>query len=98
MTIPTTKHAPEWMCDHVSGSVSPPACELRMLRRVSDGEITVVDGGYVHGGRPLTGELAQALVRLNTAGFLTAVAPGPSGHRPVRATAAGTARLGELGG
>lgn len=42
-----------------------------MLRRVSDGKITIADGGYLHGGRPLTGKLAAALGRLHAAGYLT---------------------------
>lgn len=73
------------------------AAELRVLRQVSEGGITVHDGGYVHGGCPIGGELAQALVRLHTAGFLAIGAPGPGGHRPVRTTVAGAARLAELG-
>ena len=76
--------------------MNPKASELTALRQVSDGAITVADGGYVHRGRPLTGELAEALVRLHTAGHLAIGAPGPGGHRPVHTTAAGATRLAEL--
>lgn len=69
--------------------MSPQAFELMALRRVSEGEITVADGGYTHCGRPVTGELAEALVRLHTAGYLTIEAPELGGHRPVQTTAAG---------
>lgn len=71
--------------------------ELRALRQVNEGEVTVAHGGYVHHGRPITGELFHALVRLHTAGYLTIGAPGPSRHRPVQTTPAGMARLAELG-
>jgi hypothetical protein len=61
--------------------VSPEVYELMALRRVSEDEITVAEGGYAHHGHPVTGELAEALVRLHTAGCLTIGAPGPGGHR-----------------
>ncbi|HEX2299863.1 MAG TPA: hypothetical protein VHH34_15355 [Pseudonocardiaceae bacterium] len=76
----------------------PEVAELTALRRVGDGEVTICAGGYVHGGRPITGELAQALVRLRAAGYLTVGARGPAGHRPVQITAAGAVRAAELGG
>lgn len=78
--------------------MSPEMVELMALRRVSEGEVTVGGGGYVHRGRPLTGELAQALVRLQAAGCLRVGAPGPDGHRPVQTTVLGAVRLGELSG
>lgn len=77
--------------------MTPEAFELMALRRVSERGVTVHDGGYVHAGRPVTGELAEALVRLRTAGHLTIGAPGPGGHRPVHTTVAGAARAVELG-
>lgn len=79
-------------------AVSPEAVELRALRRVREGGVTVADGGYVHRDCPITGELAHALVRLHTAGYLTLGAPRPGRDRPVQITAAGTARLAELDG
>lgn len=78
----------------MAGEVS----ELAALRKVSEGGVTVHGGGYVHAGRPVTGELAAALVRLHAAGWLTVGAPGSGGHRPVHTTAAGAARAVELGG
>lgn len=77
--------------------MNPEVAELRALRQVSKGEVTVADGGYVHDGRPITGDRFHALVRLHAAGHLAIGAPGPSRHRPVQTTAAGMARLAELG-
>lgn len=77
--------------------VSLEVVELRALRRVREGGVTVHDGGYVGGGQPIGGELAAALVRLHAAGCLTVGVPGPGGHRPVRLTMAGAIRAGELG-
>ena len=77
--------------------MTPEACELMALRRVSEDRITVHDGGYVHAGRPVTGEPAEALVRLHTTGHLTIGPPAPGGHRPVHTTVAGAARAAELG-
>lgn len=71
--------------------MSPKTSELAALRKVSAGEVTVHHGGYEHTGRPISGELAEALVRLRTAGHLTIGAPGPGGHRPVTLTDAGVA-------
>lgn len=66
------------------------------LRRVSDGGVTVAEGGYVHRGQPVAGALAAALERLHTVGCLAVGAPGPSGYRPVEVTVAGAVQLGEL--
>lgn len=75
--------------------MSPESVELIALRRVSANGVTVHDGGYVHAGRPIGGELAEALVRLHTAGHLSIGAPGPDGHRPVALTVAGAARFAD---
>lgn len=77
--------------------MTPEGFELMALRRVSEGGVTVAEGGYVHDGRPVTGELAEALVRLHTAGHLAIGTPGPGGHRPVQTTVAGAVRAAELG-
>lgn len=74
--------------------MSPEGFELMALRRVSEGGVseggvTVAEGGYVHHGRPVTGELAEAMVRLHTAGCLAIGAPRPGGHRPMQTTVAG---------
>ena len=77
--------------------MNPELAELMALRRVIEGGVTVADGSYAHGGRPIGGELAQALVRLRAAGCLVVGATGPGGHRPVQTTTTGAIRLGELG-
>lgn len=76
--------------------MKPKTAELRVLRQVHKGSITIHNGGYIHGAHPVTGEPAEALVRLHTAGCIAVGAPGPSGHRPVQTTPAGQARLAEL--
>lgn len=77
--------------------MNPEIIELTALRRVSAGGVTVHHGGYEHTGRPIGGELGEALVRLHTAGHLTIATPGPGGHRPVALTVAGAVRFADLG-
>ena len=74
----------------------PESVELRALRQVSEGALTIHDGGYVLDGHPVIGELAHALVRLRTGGYLAVGPRGPGGHRLVQTTPAGAARLAEL--
>lgn len=76
--------------------MSAEAGELRALRKVSQGGVTIHNGGYAHAGCPIGGELGEALVRLHIAGHLTIGPPAPDRHRPVQLTVAGTIRLAEL--
>ena len=71
---------------------SPEACELMMLRRVSEGGVSIGEGGYLQHGYLIGGDLAAALVRLRAAGCLTVGQPGPDKRRVVRLTDAGATR------
>lgn len=70
--------------------------ELRVLRQVSDGWVSTGDGGYVHHGCPIGGDMAAALTRLLLGGCLTLEQAGPDKRRAVRVTAAGAARQAAL--
>jgi len=69
------------------------------LCRVGDGGVsTDQSGDYLHRGRPLHGEVADALARLSQAGCLALGAPDLNGHRTVSLTVAGAIRHAELKG
>lgn len=74
----------------------PEAFELMVLRLVSEGGVSIGQGGYLHQGSLIAGDKAAALTRLLLGGCLAVGQPGPDQRRAVSVTAAGATRRAAL--
>jgi hypothetical protein len=74
----------------------PEVFELMMLRWVSEGGVSTGEGGYVHRGCLIGGDLAAAMARLMLGGCLALGQPGPDRRRAVSVTVAGATRRAAL--
>lgn len=74
----------------------PETFELMMLRLVSEGGVSIGQGGYLHQGSLIGGVTGAALIRLLLGGCLVVGQPGPDKRRAVSLTVAGETRRAVL--
>ncbi|MCA1673646.1 MAG: hypothetical protein LC799_16080 [Actinobacteria bacterium] len=77
-------------------NADPEAFELMVLRLVSAGGVNIGQGGYLHQGSLIAGDMAAALIRLLLGGCLVVGQPGPDKRRVVSVTVAGETRRAVL--